>query len=382
MNVCHITSVHPISDTRIFYKECSSLAANGFKVTLIVCGDVSFEEIRNGIKCISLCIPVRNRIERFIKRPKAIFRRAIQVDADVYHFHDPELMYVGFRLKKKNKIVICDIHEDYPRNILTKEWIPVIFRNIVSKLIAIYENYAVKHYDAIISVTPQIINRFNRVNKNSFLITNYPIVNIQPSQAADCKDKDTFCYIGTITPVRNLHIILDALESMPYAKLILAGEYDPYIDRLAKMKGWKNVEYFGYVSPQKASVLYAKSIFGIVIEDYHAVNYYMEGSLGITKLFEYMLAGLPVICTDFSLHKRIIDEYDCGITVTPRDVKGIINAIEYLLKNPNEALRMGNNGRKAVIQKYNWRSQEKILLEIYRNLNFNLSDVSNKEYTN
>ena len=88
--VCHLTSVHPIDDVRIFVKECTNLAANGFDVTLIAFGDTAIEDIKDRINRISLCIPVKNRMQRMIKCIKIFFRRILQVNAEIYHFHDPE----------------------------------------------------------------------------------------------------------------------------------------------------------------------------------------------------------------------------------------------------------------------------------------------------
>lgn len=89
--VCHFTTVHSINDGRIFFKECTSLAANGFDVTLIACGDKAFEDVKNGVKRILLKVPVKNRLQRFFKRSKAVYKKALEVDADIYHFQNFKL---------------------------------------------------------------------------------------------------------------------------------------------------------------------------------------------------------------------------------------------------------------------------------------------------
>lgn len=112
IKVCHFTTVHPIDDVRIFTKECVSLANNGFDVTLIACGDIAFEDIKNGVKRISLNVPVKNRFQRYFKRSKAVYRKALVVDADIYHFHDPELLTIELLIKKMTKAkLIYDAHE-------------------------------------------------------------------------------------------------------------------------------------------------------------------------------------------------------------------------------------------------------------------------------
>jgi glycosyltransferase involved in cell wall biosynthesis len=367
--VCHLTSVHTIEDVRIFIKECSSLAANGFDVTLIACGDSSYEDIKNGVKRINLNIPVKNRLRRMIRRPKALYSKALQINADIYQFHDPELIPLGIKLKKRDKIVIYDVHEDFPRNIQTKDWIPKILRNLVAEIMVFYEHRLAVNYDAIISVTPQIVERFEKFNRNSYLITNYPTINNKINLKLEEKISNTFCYAGSITPLRMIHVIIQALEEVPEARFYLAGEIEnSYLDKLKKLPGWSKVVFLGFIPYQQVLLLYSRSTFGVVIEDYHPTNYNNEGSLGVTKLFEYMQAGLPVICSDFVIHKRIVDSCNCGITVNPANIQEIAEAIIYLLENPDEAIKMGKNGQKAVIQEYNWATQEKVLISLYNKL--------------
>ena len=157
--ICHFTSVHPIDDIRIFHKECVSLAANGYDVTLIACGENAFEDVVEGVKRISLSVPVKNRLQRFFKRSKAVYKKAIEVNADIYHFHDPELIPIGLKLKKNWKKVIFDSHEDVPNQILAKEWLPSFIRKLVSFVYRKYETMAVKKFDGLITVTPTLTDR-------------------------------------------------------------------------------------------------------------------------------------------------------------------------------------------------------------------------------
>ena len=93
-----------------------------------------------------------------------------------------------------------------------------------------------------------------------------------------------------------------------------------------------------------------------------------EGTLGNTKLFEYMEAGLPVICSNNKLWKEIINKYNCGIAVNPNNKEEIKDAIVALKDNPDKAKIMGENGRKAIENEYNWLTQEKKILLLYDNL--------------
>ncbi len=86
------------------------------------------------------------------------------------------------------------------------------------------------------------------------------------------------------------------------------------------------------------------------------------------KMFEYMINSLPIIASDFPLWERIVEGDNCGICVDPLNPKEIAKAIEYLIEHPDKARQMGENGRKAVLEKYNWNNESKKLIKIYKNL--------------
>ena len=86
------------------------------------------------------------------------------------------------------------------------------------------------------------------------------------------------------------------------------------------------------------------------------------------KMFEYMAAGIPIIASNFSIWKEIIDEHKCGINVNPKDSNDIKKSIQYLINNPNEAKEMGENGKKAIANVFNWKIEEQKLIELYTNL--------------
>ena len=81
-----------------------------------------------------------------------------------------------------------------------------------------------------------------------------------------------------------------------------------------------------------------------------------------------MINELPIIASNFPLWKKIVENNNCGICINPLKSKEISRAIEYLINHPGEAKKMGENGRKAVLAKYNWENENKKLLEIYKNL--------------
>jgi glycosyltransferase involved in cell wall biosynthesis len=366
--VCHMTSVHCRNDVRIFLKECCSLTNAGYDVTLL-CADNQPDELIDGVKITSVNFHPQTRIQRILGAKKVMLESALKVDADIYHFHDPELLPMGVKLKKLGKKVIFDSHEDVPQQIMGKYWIPKLVRYPISTIYKIYEKYCVKKFDAILSVTPHIVDRFKQLNANTIIITNYPILNKEPKLLSSEQDK-SICFAGGICEQWMHENIIQALGKVAGASYLLAGTGDiGYINKLKSLTMWDRVNYKGYIKQSEVFDLYNQSMAGIALCDYVSNVGFKIGTFGSTKIFEYMYAGLPVICTDFVLWKDIIEKNHCGICVNPNDTNAIANAINYLIDNPNEAQRMGENGRKAVLEKYNWESQEKILLELYNKLN-------------
>lgn len=362
--ICHLTSAHKRYDVRIFEKECKTLAKYGYDVTLVV-NDESDDEVIYDVKIVSTGFNPKNRIDRILNSKNKVLEKAIQIDADIYHFHDPELIAVGNKLKAAGKKVIFDSHEDVPMQIMDKEWIPGFARVLISNFYKIYEKISVKKYDAVISVTPHIVDRFKEINKNSVMVTNYPVIDSNFIYE-DSKD-NVVCFAGGISD-QWMHVnIIKAIENIDDIKYLLAGVGNKqYIESLEKLNGWKKVEYLGKIPHSKVKDIYKHSIAGL------ALNCSSQskgiGTLGNTKIFEYMEAGLPIICSDYILWKEIIDKYDCGISVNPNNIDEIVKALNFLLQNKSKAGQMGKNGRNAVVNEFNWNAQAEKLLDIYQKL--------------
>ena len=150
--VCHITTVHPVGDHRILHKECLSLRAAGYDVTLIAPHEG--DTVAHGVPVVALPDTARNRLERMARRPLAAYRAAVALDADVYHFHDPEFLPYGVRLARGGKRVIYDAHEDVPVQMRYKEWIPAPARAGAARAFARFEAECVARMDAV--VTPSV----------------------------------------------------------------------------------------------------------------------------------------------------------------------------------------------------------------------------------
>ncbi|MHB8963764.1 MAG: glycosyltransferase, partial [Saccharofermentanales bacterium] len=206
-----------------------------------------------------------------------------------------------------------------------------------------------------------------RINVNTFLVTNYPILDMAAGLPSGPRSR-AVCFAGGISPQWNHISVLRAIEDIADVRYILAGSGPgDYLATLQRMSGWSKVDFRGRVSHEEVGRIYAKSAAGVTLLSFDT-QVGNEGTLGNTKIFEFMEAGLPIICSSNRIWQEIVDRYKCGISVDPGDAVQIRDAISSLLNDPELAAGMGMNGRRAVQELYNWETQEKVLLSIYEGL--------------
>lgn len=365
-SVCHITSVHPRYDSRIFLKQARSLASNGYKVSIVVSDGIG-NEVKDGISIFDVGSS-NNRFKRIFKATSKIYNQAKIIDADIYHLHDPELIPIGLRLKRFGKIVIFDAHEDSPEQLLTKPYLNKPTRILLSRLHSLFELLSCRHFDAIIASTPFITNKFHNINKNSININNYCILDEFEFGSFQIRDKSLYvCYIGNISDSRGIFEMINALQFVTNkVRLLLAGKFNDVSvkSRVKAKKGWAHVDELGWLNRKEVAIVLKQSFAGLLLL-HPFTNYIYSKPI---KLFEYMASGIPVIASNFQLWKSIIEGNDCGICLNPLEPRAIAHAIDFLFNNPDRAEMMGNNGRIAVTRFYNWSNEEQKLLRLYHDL--------------
>ncbi|MCL0034121.1 glycosyltransferase family 4 protein [Thermodesulfovibrionales bacterium] len=361
--VCILTTAHPPFDTRIFHKQAKSLVKAGYDVTLIVRHDRA--EAIDGVRILPLEKPA-NRLTRMLKTTWQVWQKAVKQKASVYHFHDPELIPVGLFLKLQGRKVIYDVHEDVPRQILSKHWIAKPLRKIIAWLVERVENFAAKRFDAVVTATPFIRERFRRLSSNVVDVNNFPILSeLHLPNLNWSKKERAVCYVGGISRIRGIYKMIEAM-AQTNVKLLLAGRFSSADERnrAVTMPGWDRVEELGQLNRDEVKGTLLRSKAGLSVL-FPVPNYVISQP---TKMLEYMSAGIPVIASDFPLWKEIIEGNQCGICVNPLNPGAIAQAIRWIVDNPDEAKRMGENGRRVVVEKYNWEQEAEKLLLLYEEL--------------
>lgn len=362
--VCHVSTVHGGADVRIFHKECKSLATAGYETYFVVKADG--DTVIDGVRILALPRP-RSRFERFTRLIWLAYSRALASGADLYHIHDPELIPLGIMFKLRRKKVIWDAHEDVPKQILSKQWIPGFLRRPVALAVGLLERQAAKVFDGVVAATPSIARRFPL--DKTVVVQNFPrlqeLVRVCDRPYRDRPNR--IIYIGGISRARGIMELLDAMvianEQLP-VRLDLAGVFDSteLYDVAREHPGWKYVDYHGWLERDRVMQLLCRARVGVVTL-HNTPNHFESYPI---KMFEYMAAGLSVVASDFPLWKKIGRE--AGLFVDPQDPQAIARAIEWLLAHPQEAEAMGRRGQEAVRERYNWDREKEKLLALYEEL--------------
>ncbi len=363
MQVCHITSVHPRYDIRIFVKECKSIAEE-HNLSLIV-ADSKGDELKDGINIYDVG-KVNGKLKRILTVPKRIFIKVLELKPEVVHFHDPELIGIAYKLAKLGFKVIYDSHEDVPTQVLEKHWIPKLIRPLIAKLVDKKEAATLPNFAGVICATDKIASRLGKYNSNTITVFNYPkLAEFQMKEVNWDTRRDSMCYVGSISEVRG---IIDLIDSLNISKchLDLAGllSYPEMSDKMQASAGFEHVTYHGVLNRQEVCNLLSQVKIGFTVLPKTPPSY---ESLP-TKLFEFMMAGIPVICSDFPILKPIVEGNNCGLMIRPSDPKLIAEATLWLMNNPDEAKRMGERGREAALKYYNWEAEIPKLLQFYNRL--------------
>lgn len=365
--VAHLTSVHIPLDIRIFHKECKTLAKAGYEVVLIVPHEQpGGSGVVDGVQIRAILKP-RNRQSRMTRTIWSVYRHALRENADIYHFHDPELIVVGFLLKLGRKRVIYDAHEDLPRQILSKHWIPARLRTVVSRGAEAVEAGGAVVWDGIVAATPTIARRFPR--KKTALVQNFPVPDeLMPATSSPYRDRPLLvAYVGKIERIRGAKEMVDAMAALPASievNLAMAGVFEPTTleTELRQREGWRRIQPMGWLTRPEVGGLLERARIGLVL--LHPAGNYIDAQPN--KLFEYMAAGIPVVASDFPRWRSLIQDVSCGLLVDPLDPSAIAGAIQWLLEHEEEAEAMGRRGQVAIRSTYNWDAEGERLIRLYQ----------------
>ncbi len=363
--VVHISTAHPWNDARILYRECRGLAEAGFDVTL-VCGGDGDARMVEGVGIVE----VPRSVSRLARMTVGAWRctwRALAMHPALIHIHDAELLVPALVARARGLPVVYDVHEDLPLQVMSKGWIPSWLRPSVSWVAGLTETVLARAMSGCCAATPHIAARFGRLRPTEVVQNFPPTGEIAPRNAPEqASPETTLVYMGGLTEARGIRVLVEAVgranRQVP-VRLVLAGRFWPreYESDLSRVPGWDRVTYVGWQDRAGIDRLIAGADIGMVV--LLPEPNYLEAYP--TKLFEYMLGGIPVIASDFPLWREIVEAAKCGLLVDPGSPDAVASAIVSLVDDPDLTARMGAAGRAAALAHYTWESQYPHLEALY-----------------
>lgn len=358
MRIVHISYTHRYDDIRIYEKECKSLRKKGYEVI-----HIASNKIVDLPENIELEVPVKIIKLKKTGRYKVVseYLKDVQKEIDIIkpeicHLHDWQLLPLIPKLRKKYK-VIFDSHEDFPAYLST-DMFKLIPQRVKVKGFSIIESFFVKKATWVVTANRYIELQLKKMHKNVVAIKNYPIVfeNVEENFS-----KKKFCYIGGIGDNLGGEVIAKGIRDLD-AKISLVGKTNN--DYLAKMNllSKNKVEDLGFRSKKEVRKVVKESKAGLVVYLPHPNCIHALPN----KMFEYLEASVPIICSDFPDWKEMLEKWNCCIFVNPYNEDEVKAAMQFFLNHPHEAKRMGENGRKAIEDEFNWNKEEEKLFSLYQ----------------
>ncbi len=365
-----LTTVHKWNDNRILFKEIESLKKLDAEIHYCCQHEKDTDFIENGVYFHPL--PKTNSLyKRLFLLQYLTFIKIGREKFDIIHFHDPELIILMWIVKFLfNTKIVFDIHENVSESLKTRKYIPKILRNFVSSLYSLIEKMVISSFDSLIIAEKSYRKIYG---EKAIEILNYPRI---PEKTID-KDFTrliNFAYVGNITELRGIFFMLEIFkkifDSRKNVKLFLIGHFSPPLleRKVEKFIKENNLE-------KGVVILGPKHILEVykILEDVH-IGFAMLKPIGNyieslpTKIFDYMVSGIPVVVSNFDIYDEYVTIPNTGIKVKYGDIENSTKQIIEILDNKEKLRIMSDNGVILTNSKWNWLSQEKKLLQLYVSL--------------
>lgn len=355
--VVHLTSAHPATDTRILHRECASLARMGYETVLIA--PAEGDEVREGVQIRAIARP-HVRWRRMLGATSQVYRKALAEQADVYHFHDPELIPVGLLLKRAGKRVIYDVHEYYSEilSLGFPTWLQGTARVFLHRALEFGPS---RWFDHLVFPTESLRDEYASA-ANATALYNYPsLANGIPEPLPELEKRYDVVFMGAVSPFR-MAVMLEVAQRLakprPALRWLFLGIPQATID-------WV-VEHYDKGFLEAHVVMKTRVPFEQVLQHLAAsrvgYNYHpMQRRFRIAipmKVYEYMLAGLPVVTSAFPELARVLVSGQDVIFPASDAPADHAEALADLLDRPEEAARLGRAGHDAILERLNWEASE------------------------
>lgn len=370
LRVCKLTNVHSPLDPRIYYKQAMSLAEAGYEVTIIGPGAPELAGERGGVRIET--IPRARSLSQRLLNIVRLLKRSLRANADIYHFHDAELLLLGVVLWLRGKKVIYDVHEHFPQVAHVRPWVPDGLRRPLSILVDAGEQWLSRCLSAVVGVVEEQGSRFER--RPFAAVKNYPRMELFAGNGRSASGMGCeLVHVGSLSTERGGIFLLEIMrvlgQTHPAVRLLSQGKFhSANIEKLFLQK----LEEYGLeervvcrsdpVPYEQLGELIRESRVGLIPGQVSLKNL---RPFVPTKLFEYLACGIPVVASALPSIRAFHAEADWGILVEPADARAHARAIGFLLDHPAVAREKGERGQIMVEDRFNWAGEAQKLLALY-----------------
>lgn len=357
-DVVHLSTVHRSSDNRIYRKECTALHEAGMSVAFISRGPAPHGDV----PWIELPAVV-GRLDRMTRGPLRAWQTLRRLSPAVVHIHDPELIPLGLLWRwKTGGRVIYDAHEDLPKQVAGKLYLPRWSRGLVAWFARALEGAAERGFDAIVVATPSIARNFPSARRLE-LVQNFPWLRDfpQPTPVSEV-DPMSACYVGGLSRARGSDVMAAAVQANRLT-LTVAGQCDDEAREDLDALGTRLTD-LGLVDAGQVPAIIRGSAVGLVL--FKPLPNNVESQP--TKLFEYMAAGRAFVASDFPHWRALVAPANCGHFVNPESPEEAIHALRKLCGDPDRLAEMGRQGRAVFEERFTFDPQSEALVSLTRDL--------------
>lgn len=365
--ILHVSTAHPATDPRLANRVIPSLTADYELIALLP----ALPKTAGPANARTIWLPYTQRlpIRLLLAHPLVLFY-ALWLRPSLLHIYDPELLPVARLIQWLLAIpVMYEVHENLYRKLDQKTRLqgPWLVRQFLR-----FDAMAQRHFHLIFT-EHGYLDTYKNLRHPPVIVYNYPelaFLDTFRRPYAPNPVAPEFFYIGLISLERAFDTLVAALAQLknqiPQFTIHLFGRRTFSDAVMTQLPGFdtvhSNLRFYGYTRQADALPTAAHATAGLAL--LKPVGDYPESYP--TKLFEYMALGLPVITANFPLYQAIVDKYRCGFCVDATDADQIAQALQYMIKHPDEARAMGARGRLAIETEYNWESEARKLRTLYQ----------------